>query len=371
MSSVIVRDVATFTAALVASAAITPAARRLAIRTGMVDTPGPHKHHQQTTPYLGGLAITAPVLVVLALQLLSPRSIHGQTIAIGLGAMAVSAVGLIDDWKVLGAAPRLAVQAGAAGLLWFSGIRLTPTGVPALDLAVTVFVVLAVTNAFNLLDNMDGLAAGTAAIAASFFFVAAASEGQYLVAAMALAVAGGCLGFLPYNFHPARIFLGDTGSLFLGFLLSVLFIKIGLVGYPLVTRATVPVLIVGVALYDTSLVIWSRWRGGRPVFHGGTDHTSHRLHVVLGSAARVALLTYAAALVTGTVACLLLLTHAAWPAWIAVAVSVSAAAVFTHRLELVFERELLGRIGTVTEVRRTQLPQTQPVSGLHSFRRAS
>jgi UDP-GlcNAc:undecaprenyl-phosphate GlcNAc-1-phosphate transferase len=371
MSSVIVRDVATFAAALVASAAITPAARRLALRTGIVDAPAPHKHHQRTTPYLGGLAITAPVLVVLALQLLSPRSIHGQTIAIGLGAMAVGAVGLIDDWKVLGAAPRLAVQAGAAALLWFSGIRLTPTGVPAIDLAVTVFVVLAVTNAFNLLDNMDGLAAGAAAIAAIFFFIAAAVEGQYLVGAMALAVAGGCLGFLPYNFHPARIFLGDTGSLFLGFLLSVLFIKIDLVGYPLVTRAAVPVLILGVALYDTALVIWSRWRGGRPVFLGGTDHTSHRLHVLMGSAVRVALLTYAAVVATGTVASLLLLTHAAWPAWIAVAAAVIVGTIFTLRLERVFERELLVRMGSVTEVRRTQLPQTQPIAGLHMFRRAS
>ena len=130
--------------------------------------------------------------------------------------------------------------------------------------------------------------------------MAAAAEGQYLVGAMALAVAGGCLGFLPYNFHPARIFLGDTGSLFLGFLLSVLFIKIGLVGYPLITRAAVPVLIVGVALFDTSLVIWSRWRAGRPVFRGGTDHTSHRLDALLGSPHRVALMTYAAAVVTGT-----------------------------------------------------------------------
>jgi UDP-GlcNAc:undecaprenyl-phosphate GlcNAc-1-phosphate transferase len=285
--------------------------------------------------------------------------------------MAVGAVGLIDDWKVLGAAPRLAVQAGGGALLWFTGVRLTPTGVPVIDLAVTVFVVLAVTNAFNLLDNMDGLAAGTAAIAAIFFFIAAAVEGQYLVGAMALAVAGGCLGFLPYNFHPARIFLGDAGSMFLGFLLSVLFIKIGLVGYPLVTRAAIPALIVGVALFDTTLVIWSRWRGGRRIFQGGTDHTSHRLHVLLGSAVRVALLTYAAAVATGTVASLLLLTHAAWPAWIAVAATAIAGTIFSVRLERVFERELLVRMGSVTEVRRTQLPQTQPIAGLHMFRRAS
>ncbi len=132
-----------------------------------------------------------------------------------------------------------------------------------------------------------------------------------------------------------------------------------------------PTLIVGVAVFDTSLVIWSRRRGGRPVFQGGTDHTSHRLHLLLGSAARVALLTYAAAVATGTVATLLLLTHAAWPAWIAVAAAAAVGTVFTLRLERVFERELLVRTGSVTEVRRTNLPQTQPVAGLHSFRRAS
>jgi UDP-GlcNAc:undecaprenyl-phosphate/decaprenyl-phosphate GlcNAc-1-phosphate transferase len=349
MSSIVVRYLATFTAAFAGSATLTPVARGIAVRTGIVDHPAPHKFHQRTTPYLGGLAITAPVLVILLLQLFAPGSVHDETVAIGLGALAVCAVGLIDDWRVLGAAPRLLVQGLAAAGLWTAGIRLTPTGIPALDLAVTIFVVLAVTNAFNLIDNMDGIADGTAAIAATFFFVAAAAEGQYLVAAMALAVAGGCLGFLPYNFPPARIFLGDCGTLFLGFALSVLFIKIRLEGYPLVTRAAVPVLIVGVPLFDMTLVVWSRWRAGRPVFRGGTDHSSHRIGALVGSPTRVALITYAACLICGGTASLLLLTRAAWPAWMAVGVALTLAIGALVALERVFERQ----DGTTVVLRRS------------------
>jgi UDP-GlcNAc:undecaprenyl-phosphate GlcNAc-1-phosphate transferase len=339
MSEALARDLATFVAALVGSAVLTPVARRIAVRTGIVDHPAPHKYHRRTTPYLGGLAITAPVLLLLILQLFAPGSIHGETVAIGLGGLAVCAVGLIDDWRVLGARPRLLVQSLAATGLWVAGIRLVPTGVPLVDLAVTIFVVLAVTNAFNLIDNMDGIACGTAAIAAIFFFVAAAAEGQYLVGAMALAVAGGCLGFLPYNFPPARIFLGDCGTMFLGFLLSVLFIKIRLEGYPLVTRAAVPVLIVAVPLFDMTLVVWSRWRAGRPIFRGGTDHSSHRIGAVVGTPTRVALITYAASLLSGGTASLLLLTHTAWPAWIAVTAALSVGLSAMIALERLFERE--------------------------------
>jgi UDP-GlcNAc:undecaprenyl-phosphate/decaprenyl-phosphate GlcNAc-1-phosphate transferase len=356
MSAAIARDLATFVAAFVGSAALTPVARRVAIRTGIVDHPAPHKFHRRATPYLGGLAITAPVLLLLALQLFAPGSVHDETIAIGLGGLAVGAVGLIDDWRVLGAMPRLLVQGLAATGLWAAGIRLSPTGVEPIDFIVTVFVVLAVTNAFNLIDNMDGIADGTAAIAGIFFFVAAASEGQYLVGAMALAVAGGCLGFLPYNFPPAKIFLGDCGTLFLGFVLSVLFIKVRLNGYPLITRATVPVLIVAVPLFDMTLVVWSRWRAGRPIFRGGTDHSSHRIGAVVGSPTRVALITYAASVLTGTTASLLLLTRTAWPAWIAVGVALSIAATAIAALERLFEGGAEAPVAVRWPLRRRPVP---------------
>lgn len=356
MTPNVARDLATFGAAFVGSVALTPVARWAAVRIGIVDRPAPHKYHQRVTPYLGGLAIVAAVLLLVGLQLLSPGTVRKEVLAIGLGGLAVSVVGLIDDWRVLGATPRLVVQALAAGGLWMADIRMSPTGVTLIDLAVTVFVVLAVTNAFNLLDNMDGLAAGTAAIAALFFFVVAASEGQILVGAMALAIAGGCLGFLPYNFHPARIFLGDAGTLFLGFVLADLFIKIRMEGYPLVTRAIVPILIVGVPLFDMTLVVLSRWQGGRPIFRGGTDHSSHRLGRVVESPARVALLTYFGALVTGGVAALLLLTHAAWPAWIAVGGAACAGVIGIVMLERLFKRAVDTTVTVPAAVPETPLP---------------
>ena len=315
------RDGLVLAVTLAATLGMTPLARRAALRIGLVDRPGPNKYHEHATPYMGGLAIVVSILIALSWELTTSPEVRWELVAIGLGGLAVSAVGLIDDWRVLGALPRLTVQAAAGVGLWASGIRLAPTGAQPLDLAVTVFVVLAVTNSINLLDNMDGLSAGASAVAAAFFFAVAASQGQHLVGAMAAAVAGGCLGFLPYNYPPARIFLGDAGTLFLGFLLSVLFIKIKLPGYPLVTRAAVPLLIVTVPLFDTTLVVLSRFRAGRPVFRGATDHTSHRLDRVLRSPARVALITYEASALFGSLAVGLVLVHRAWATWAVVALT--------------------------------------------------
>ena len=333
-SPALVHDGIVFGAAFAATALMTPLARRAAIRFGIMDRPAPNKFHQQATPYLGGLVVAGAVLILIGAEVTENPSVRMQILAIGLGGLAVSLVGLIDDWRVLGALPRLAVQAGAGIGLWAAGVRLAPTGFVPLDLAVTVLIVLAVTNAINLLDNMDGLSAGTTAVIALFFFVVAASQGQELVTAMALALAGGCLGFIPYNFHPARIFLGDAGTLFLGFLLSVLFIKVKMVGYPLVTRTAVPLLLVTVPLFDTVLVIVSRWRAGRPVFRGGTDHSSHRLHLMLASPATVAMVTYGAAAASGAVALGLLAVDRAWVSWLVV----GAAALACVAGLVVFER---------------------------------
>ena len=149
-------------------------------------------------------------------------------------------------------------------------------------------------------------------------------------AAVALVLCGACLGFLPYNFNPARIFLGDAGTMFMGFLLAALVIKIHLGGYTLVTRAAVPVLILFVPLFDMTLVVLSRWRGGRAVLLGGTDHSSHRM-VSLGYSPRTtALATYAVAAVTGGLGMLLVGTPSPALAWL-VTLSVVAGAVVAMR----------------------------------------
>jgi len=155
--------------------------------------------------------------------------------------------------------------------------------------------VAGITNAFNLLDNMDGLAGGVAAIAAIAFFVIAAVNGQFLVAALAIAVAGCALGFLRHNFHPATIYMGDAGSLFLGFMLAVVGI---LLTFQASSGATflVPVLVLGVAIFDTTLVTAARLRHGRSPVRGGRDHISHRLVTVgIPVPAAVALIYLAAA----------------------------------------------------------------------------
>src|SRR5439155_12453827 len=134
--------------------------KRLALRVGLVDRPAPHKFHRRPTPYLGGLAIALSVLASLGFAFVAEPRLRSQLLAIGLGATAVAAVGLIDDWATISPFPRLAVQGLAALGLWHANIRVTPSGVAVIDLAATVVAVMAVTNAVNLLDNMDGLSTG-------------------------------------------------------------------------------------------------------------------------------------------------------------------------------------------------------------------
>jgi UDP-GlcNAc:undecaprenyl-phosphate/decaprenyl-phosphate GlcNAc-1-phosphate transferase len=262
---------------------LTPLAMRLAHRLGILDQPSPTKFHQVPTPYLGGLAVAGAVLVAYFV----PGGLRYQTLVLIGAALGVAAVGLLDDWRTLRPAPRLLSQVAAATALWLVHVRLSVSGIPLVDYVGTIFVVVAVTNAFNLLDNMDGLVPGVAAVASASFFVVAFWNGQALVALMAAALTGACLGFLPYNFGGARVFLGDTGALFVGFVLAAIAIKINLPNVPLLTRAVVPWLILTVPLFDMTLVVLSRVRGRRPVFRGATDHSSHRL-VALGLTPRQA-----------------------------------------------------------------------------------
>jgi UDP-GlcNAc:undecaprenyl-phosphate GlcNAc-1-phosphate transferase len=162
---------------------------------------------------------------------------------------------------------------------------------------------------------MDGLSTGAVAIACLFLFFAASLQGQHVVAVVAIVLAGACLGFLPFNFNPARIFLGDAGTLFLGFVVATMVIKLDLNGYPLVTRATVPMLIIAVPLFDMVMVVVSRLRAGRPVFRGSTDHSSHRLVALGASSRQAALITYAAGGTTGGIALALLGAHMEGLTW--------------------------------------------------------
>ena len=262
-----------FLVPLVVALLLTPVAGRLAHRLGILDHPSEQKFHRDPTPYLGGVALAAGLVAIGVLT----TGASAQVFVILLGGLVLGVWGLVDDWVTVRPSAKLLVQAAAGSALWFADIRAGLFGIEVLDLALTVLWVVAVTNAVNLLDNMDGLAAGVSTVAALTFFGIAASRGDYLVASFALAVAGASLGFLRHNLPPAKIFLGDAGALMLGFLLAALGLKLDLVGENGFVRSAVPVLILGVPLFDTVLVIVDRLRGRRRVFRGGTDHSSHRL----------------------------------------------------------------------------------------------
>ena len=279
-----------FALPLVATWLITPLAAKLAHRVGMVDHPNEERYHTDPTPYLGGLAVAAGLIVIGA----AAAGAEGQLLVLLLCGVVLGAMGFLDDWRSIGPLVKVAVEVACGLALWLVGVRAGFFGVPALDLLLTVVWVVVVTNAVNLLDNMDGLSSGVVAIAAMTFFAIAAQQGDYLVGSFALAVAGASLGFLRHNFPPAKIFLGDAGSLMLGFFLAGLALKLDLMGPGGTVRALIVLLIVGVPLFDTLLVIVARTRGGRPVYLGGTDHSSHRLSMRGVSGRNVALLTYAA-----------------------------------------------------------------------------
>jgi len=281
---------------------LTPASRFLAFRLGVVAHPTQDRWHRETIPLFGGIALWAGWSVtVLALGLLRVPFVP---VLFG-GATFLFVVGIVDDVRPLGPQTKFIIQVLVASGMVAMGLQLHLTKAPVVDLLFTLFWIVAVTNAFNLLDNMDGLAAGIATIAATFRLVFFLVDGNLEGALLCAALAGVALGFLCYNFSPASIFMGDAGSLFLGFTVSGLSL-IG--GYPY-SRSTfsvllLPALILLVPLFDTSLVTVARIIAGRRVSQGGRDHTSHRL-VALGlSERRAVLLLYAVAVTSGILALL-------------------------------------------------------------------
>ena len=254
----------------------TPLARYLAVRTGTVDAPAQRKIHSAPMPLLGGLAIYAGC--VGALLVFGDRFYIRELIAIVAAATLVSACGLVDDRWTLHAYPNLLGQACAAAILIYAGIQIQLFETPWYNWALTMLWIVGVTNALNLLDNMDGLSSGVAAVCGIFFLLLAAQSGQILVSALAAGLIGACLGFLRYNFNPASIFMGDTGSLFIGLILAVLGIKLRFPSNITAITWMIPLAVLALPLFDTTLVFVSRLRRGRnPLTTPGKDHVSHRL----------------------------------------------------------------------------------------------
>ncbi|HYP21416.1 MAG TPA: MraY family glycosyltransferase, partial [Chloroflexia bacterium] len=239
-------------------------------------------------PLLGGVAIY--IAVLLSLLLLGHLEYVQQTASILLGATFMSALGVWDDKWGMRPIVKLMGQILAASVLFFTGVQVAFLRIDILNYFATVLWVVTITNALNLMDNMDGLAGGVAAVASIFFFLIASLTDQYLVAPLAAVLVGACVGFLSYNLRPQSVFMGDTGSLFLGFMLAAVGMKLRFPDNLDIVTWMVPLLVLGVPLFDTTLVTLSRIRRGIPISRGGKDHFSHRL-VALGFTRREAVLT--------------------------------------------------------------------------------
>jgi UDP-GlcNAc:undecaprenyl-phosphate/decaprenyl-phosphate GlcNAc-1-phosphate transferase len=278
--------VLTFTIALLVSATAIVPVRQFALRMGMVDRPGVRKIHLQPIPLLGGVAIYFGVLLSMVLVRSFGEVAFTQVLAILAGATLVLFVGTLDDRGLLHHQLKLMVAMPAAALILLSsGIRAEVFSVFAegwkanlADAALTVFWVTGVTASFSILDHMDGLCAGITAVASLFFATFAVMNGQLLVSTLGAAVMGAAIGFLWWNFNPAKIFMGDGGAMLLGFLMATLALKLRTTGASHAANWLVPIFILGAPIFDTAMVSISRARRGfLPFATPGKDHTAHRL----------------------------------------------------------------------------------------------
>lgn len=291
-----------------ATVVLTPIAGALGRRFGLVDRPRPGELQTVQTPRSGGYALVAAFLIAVAVSVsLVPYAAAEQTRLLGLivGIILVLPIAVIDDLKRLGPFPQLLGQIGLAVVAMAFGLIISDVaspfgGVIVLPLVIaipfTLFWVVGMINTLNFIDTMDGLAAGVAAIAALVLFARSVSLGQYTVSLLPLALAGACLAFLRYNFNPARIFMGTSGSMFLGFTLAVL----ALIGGAKIATAA---FVLGLPIIDVAQVIVQRSAGGRSPFIGSDmAHIPHRLVARGLSARRIALLTYSVCAAGGMLA---------------------------------------------------------------------
>ena len=297
-----------------ASLGLTPLSRQIAMRLGVVDKPNQRKIHLDHKPLMGGLAIY--VAFTLSLLLFSPPQHLVQLGAVLAGAAFLAFVGLLDDRYELGIKSKLVAQVIAAIMVIASGIFISLFKTSWLDYPLTVLWIVALTNAVNFLDNMDGLTAGLSAIAAAFFMGIAFTEGLTLVSSLAAAVLGSAVGFLVYNFNPASSFMGDMGALVLGFVLAVLGIKLEFADQPFSVTWMVPLLVLALPLFDICLVVVTRLAEGRSPGQAGKDHTSHRLMSLGLSQRKTLIVLYASCVFFGALGWLVSAAPASVAFWI-------------------------------------------------------
>lgn len=274
-----------FLLAAALTAATVPAAIAIARRTGFLDAPAGYKAHRRPTPYLGGSA----VLVAAAVPVLLLDGDLGRYWPLLLAALGMSAVGSVDDRLNLSPFLRVGTEIAVAWLLWSEDLGWSFLDSDIANFLLTAFWVTGIVNAFNLMDNLDGAASSVAAVSSAGVGALAAIGGDPALALIAAALCGSLVGFLRFNLAgPARIFLGDGGSMMIGMVLAGALMAVpmdGLSGWPALLAAGI---VVGLPAFDTTLVVLSRRRRGVPVFSGATDHTTHRLLPLLKTPRAVA-----------------------------------------------------------------------------------
>jgi UDP-GlcNAc:undecaprenyl-phosphate/decaprenyl-phosphate GlcNAc-1-phosphate transferase len=266
-----------------------------ALRLGFVNVPRADRWSRRRVALMGGVGIASGfyATVLLSLLWLDPETarswfVRTDVLALHAGAILMAGVGLVDDLLSIKPSTKMIGEIACASILLAGGLRLQWTGFEVVDVLLSFFWVIGITNAFNLLDNMDGLSAGTCAIAALFYGGLFLIHGETGPAAVALALAGAAFGFLLFNVNPASIFMGDVGSLFIGFLVAgITLLDSAAQRKDLFAVIFVPALLLAIPIFDTSLVTVMRKLSGRAVSQGGRDHSSHRL-VALGLSERKA-----------------------------------------------------------------------------------
>lgn len=282
-----------FAVSLIVALLATPAVILLAKKTGAMDAPNARKVHKKPIPRIGGLAIYSgfmAAIIFVALKFGLDGEQVKETIGLVVSGSLIVALGLLDDYKNLPAKLKLLGQIGAAAVLvLIFDVRIDfmtdPFGdyfyfdnlpIPHLAIFVTMFWLVGLTNTVNLIDGLDGLAAGVASIASFTIMLIALEQNFILVAVLTAALAGAAVGFLKYNFNPAEIFMGDTGSMFLGFMLAGISVT-GAVKSVATIALVVPIFALGLPILDTTFAIVRRLRGGVPIFKPDKGHLHHRL----------------------------------------------------------------------------------------------
>jgi len=276
---------AIFLVSLALSSLLVPLLRKIALRYHILDIPNQtHKTHYESIPYLGGLSIVIPVTLLVfigPLIFIENSDYLLRTISFLLPAVLLAFVGLFDDMKNSSALSRFLLQSLIAVCVTVYlnkfGFNVSILSHEISNSILSIFWIVGIINAFNFFDNLDGGASGISCVASFTLFLLGLLGGQYLISSISLALAGASLGFLWWNRNPAQIYLGDSGALFVGFILAISLLQYEPIVKSQVASALVPVFILALPIIDTSVAVVSRIRRGISIFQGGRDHLSHRL----------------------------------------------------------------------------------------------